>query len=168
MTIHCDLGLFVHESPILTLLVCSFLQFTADTTFEMLPKNIETFSLFIVKTQQLQFSSVTCTQLHAFPELASCLTFSERIPILCVPWLMNLDYPATFSHVPFDTVPYPCLFLGVLAPARAILQTPQVPKSERPYAIYTSIRVGTFDSLNLCQLHKPKQLAINWVSHTTR
>ena len=82
--------------------------------------------------------------------------------------LRPLAYPATFSHGSFDAVPYPCLFLGVLAPARAILQTPQVPKSERSHAIYISIRVGTFDSLNLYQLHNPKRLAINGVSHTTR
>ena len=74
---------------------------------------------------------------------------------------MNLIHPATFSDVSFGTIPYPCLSLGVLAPARAILQTTQVPEPERSHTIYMFIRVGTFDSLNFCQTLKPKQLAIN-------
>ena len=71
-------------------------------------------------------------------------------PFFHIPWLMNLACLATFSHASFGTIPYPCLSLGVLAPARAILQTTQEPEPEQPHAIYMFIRVGTFNNLNFC------------------
>ena len=117
-----------------------------------------------MNTLQLHLSPITSTKLHFSHELTLCFLSPERPLFLASFVFVDFACFASSSHVSLGTIPYLCLSLGVLAPARAILQTTQEPEPERPRAVCILIRIDTSYSLsclNYCYLFKPGSPTMN-------